>query len=188
MIHRLARCVSIVVCLGACDTTTPITDAQIPDDASELRTAPNEVQVVRPEHPQPAISGGTLMIARDGRTAVAADPDLDVIWFANIGTGTPLGSLALQPGDEPGRIAQDATGRIHIVLRRGGAIVTVNPTTRTLIERRAVCPAPRGIAYMADTDSLYVACAGGDLCFEPEPICCASDVATYLRQLTAEYT
>ena len=73
----------------------------------------------------------------------------------------------LQPGDEPGRVVEDGAGRVDVVLRRGGAVATIDPKSATVAARRAVCSAPRGIAYQAATDQLteqlQVACAGGEL-------------------------
>ncbi len=116
-----------------------------------------------PAVPPPAISGGTLLVARDGRTAVAADPDRDRVCFADVAAGTSLGCVALAPGDEPGRLVEDEAGRVHVALRRGGALVTIDVATRELISRRPVCPAPRGVAYDPATRLLHVACVDGDL-------------------------
>ena len=53
--------------------------------------------------------------------------------------------------------------RAHVALRRGGALVSIDPATGTILERRAVCAAPRGIAYDPGSDLLHVACADGQL-------------------------
>src|SRR5690606_18758311 len=73
------------------------------------------------------------------------------------------GSIALEPGDVPFRLVEDAIGRVHVTLRPGGAVVSIDPTTGEHLDRRVVCPAPRGIAYDEATDLLHVACAGGAL-------------------------
>src|SRR5258707_536707 len=70
---------------------------------------------------------------------------------------------ARRPGDEPGRLVEDATGLVHVALRRGGAIVSLDPKTGVLGARRAVCSAPRGIAFEVGAGLLHVACAGGEL-------------------------
>ncbi len=69
----------------------------------------------------------------------------------------------LPDGDEPGRLAEDAAGRVHVVLRRGGAIVSIDAASGTVIARRTVCGAARGVAYQKATDQVHVACAGGEL-------------------------
>jgi len=73
-----------------------------------------------------------------------------------------LGTVALEAGDEPGRLVEDGDGHVHVALRRGGAVVTIDPATRGVLARRPVCGAPRGIT-LAGTDSLAVACADGKL-------------------------
>jgi mono/diheme cytochrome c family protein len=110
----------------------------------------------------PPISGGTLLLTKDGAIAVAADPDRDAVYLVNL---SPLSKteIALRENDEPGRSVEDGNRRVHVVLRRGGAIATIDLETRKEIARRDVCAAPRGIAYDAGKDSLLVACAGGEL-------------------------
>ena len=95
----------------------------------------------------PAITGGTLLVLSDGKTAVAADPDRDAIYVVDLSSRTVTQTIALEPGDEPGRLVQDAAGRVHVALRRGGAIVTCDPATGKVLARRPVCAAPRGLAY-----------------------------------------
>ncbi|HVU50628.1 MAG TPA: cytochrome-c peroxidase [Polyangia bacterium] len=116
--------------------------------------------------PVPPLSGGTLAVLADGKTAVASDPDRDQVYVVDLGGGT-VRAAVLQPGDEPGRVVEDAAGRAHVVLRRGGAIASIDPATAAIVARRPVCSAPRGIAYQATggpaNDVLEVACAGGEL-------------------------
>lgn len=114
----------------------------------------------------PPISGGTLLVLKDGHTAVAADSEQDRVWIVDLATQTVLGDVVLQPGDEPGRVVEDAAGRVHVVLRRGGAIASIDPQGGS-VTRRAVCPAPRGIAYDAAHDAILVACADGLLATFP---------------------
>ncbi|MFI5043001.1 MAG: hypothetical protein ACHQNA_14340, partial [Acidimicrobiales bacterium] len=84
----------------------------------------------------PAISGGTLRIMADGTTAIAADPDRDQVYVVDLTKRTVSFTVALQKGDEPGRVAIDGAGRAHVALRHGGALVTIAPTTGTILERR----------------------------------------------------
>ncbi|WP_437484981.1 cytochrome-c peroxidase [Sorangium sp. So ce1014] len=114
------------------------------------------------EVPPPAISGGTLLIARDGRTAVAADADRDRVWIVDL-DGDEVAAVALERGDEPGRLVEDASGRVHVALRRAGAVATLDIETRSVVARREVCRAPRGVAFDASLDAVHVACAGGEL-------------------------
>ncbi len=111
----------------------------------------------------PAISGGTLLVLANGTTAVAADPDRDSVYVTDLPSRTLKFAIALTAGDEPGRVIEDAAGRVHVALRHGGALFTFNPTTGATIARRAVCPAPRGLAYDPATDLVHVACHDGEL-------------------------
>ncbi|HSS37421.1 MAG TPA: c-type cytochrome, partial [Polyangia bacterium] len=111
----------------------------------------------------PAITGGTLLVLADGKTAVAADPDRDAIYVVDLPSRTVTQTISLEPGDEPGRLVQDAAGRVHVALRHGGAIATCDPTTGKVLARRAICAAPRGLAYEAATDRVHVACHDGQL-------------------------
>ncbi|WP_437900165.1 c-type cytochrome [Sorangium sp. So ce124] len=113
--------------------------------------------------PPPAISGGTLAVSKSALRAVAADPDRDRVWIVDLQAQKLTAEIALQKGDEPGRVVEDDAGRFHVALRRGGAVVTVDADSGTIVDRRDVCPAPRGIAYDAQTDELHVACVGGEL-------------------------
>jgi hypothetical protein len=112
--------------------------------------------------PPPPISGGTLIIAADGHTAIASDPDRDLVWFVDLDTRA-ITSTKLQAGDEPGRVIEDDRGHVVVALRRGGAIATLDRKTGAVLARDKVCGAPRGLAYEAAGHSLRVACAGGEL-------------------------
>ncbi|WP_437609427.1 cytochrome-c peroxidase [Sorangium sp. So ce834] len=122
----------------------------------------SDPQIMVTEVPPPAISGGTLLLAADGRTAVAADPDRDRVWIVDLDGGEPA-AVALARGDEPGRLVEDASGRVHVALRRAGAVATLDIASRSVVERREVCRAPRGVAFDASRDAIHVACAGGEL-------------------------
>ena len=113
--------------------------------------------------PPPPISGGTMRVTHDGHTVVVADPDRDLVYVVDVAARALLRTIALQPGDEPGRVAEDGAGRVHVALRSGGALVTLDPASGAVLARRAVCPAPRGVAWDETTDSVLVACATGEL-------------------------
>jgi mono/diheme cytochrome c family protein len=119
--------------------------------------------VVTADRPPPPVSGGTLLVLRDGHTAIVSDPDRDQIIVVDTTTLKASTPIALTQGDEPGRLVEDGQGRVHVALRGGGAIVSIDPATATLLSRRNVCDYPRGIAYDAKGDALHVACAGGEL-------------------------
>jgi cytochrome c553 len=110
----------------------------------------------------PAISGGTLLVLADGVTAVAADPDRDRVSIVDLQQLSVV-NVPLQAGDEPGRVVEDAAGHVHVALRRGGALVSIDPKTGAVLARRAACASPRGVAYDSAADVVYVACADGPL-------------------------
>ncbi len=140
--------------------TTPPDEPSHFDPSTELPrdSSPAIISEVRP----PAISGGTLFVTRDASTAVVADPDRDRILLVTLPQG-PAREIPLAPGEDPGRAAEDAQGRVHVVLRRTGAIATIDVETGEILARREVCAAPRGIAYDEARDLLHVVCATGEL-------------------------
>lgn len=108
------------------------------------------------------ISGGTMMVTHDGTRAVIADPDRDRILQVDLATEAVTSETPLTAGDEPGRLVEDAAGRIHVALRHGGALLTLD-RSGVILNRRTVCAEPRGLAYDAASDQVHVACAGGEL-------------------------
>jgi len=111
----------------------------------------------------PPISGGTLIVMKNGTSAVVSDPDRDAIYVVDLAAQNVAHTIALNAGDEPGRLVEDGAGRVHVALRAGGALVTIDPSSGTITARRSVCPAPRGVAWDVSTDLLWVACATGEL-------------------------
>jgi hypothetical protein len=62
-----------------------------------------------------------------------------------------------------GRVIEGEAGRVYAVTRRGGAVLRIDVATGTLLQRMAVCNAPRGVAYDDATQQIHVACASGVL-------------------------
>ncbi len=100
-----------------------------------------------------------MLVTHDGKHAVIADPDRDRLMVVDLGS-QDVKESPLTTGDEPGRLIEDAAGRIHVALRRGGALLTMDGSK---ITRRAACAEPRGLAYDATTDLVHMACATGEL-------------------------
>jgi hypothetical protein len=158
----------------------PSTQAQFGGIATQAETAP------------PPVSGGSLLtlVQSDGTAiAIAGDQEEDSLYVVALGNSPGvLGTLNLQTGDMPGRMVADAEGRVHVVLRGGGGIATIMPTATgaSLISRRAVCSAPRGIDYDPSNDSVYVACATGELVSLPAaggPATLSADLGRDLRDV-----
>jgi DNA-binding beta-propeller fold protein YncE/mono/diheme cytochrome c family protein len=131
--------------------------------SAEVMFAPDMRPPVSSAKPPPAISGGTLLLARDGVTAIAADPDRDRVSIVDMSAQRVRHQVALNAGDEPGRAVEDGAGRVHVVLRGAGEVATIDIAAGNVAERTAVCAAPRGIAFDASTDALYVACLTGEV-------------------------
>jgi hypothetical protein len=119
--------------------------------------------LVEPEAAPPPIAGGTLAIIDHGAKAAVADPDHDQIVVIELTNLTVTATIPLAIGDDPGRLVEDAAGRLHVALRAGRGVAVVDPNAGVALGRLPVCPLPRGLAYDADSDNVYVACAGGEL-------------------------
>ena len=121
-----------------------------------------EDKVNSPTKSPPAISGGTLLVSADGNLAVAADPARDLIFFTAISSILEKKyEIQLEPGAEPGRLVEDAAGRVHVALRGTGELLTLDLATGDITDQRSVCDHPRGLAYEEATDSIHVACTEG---------------------------
>ncbi len=156
-------------------------DSNIPESNSQFRLViPTDVRpaLSAPVKPPP-ITGGTMIVAAQGTTAVASDPERDSVVFVNIGVNAHVVAVVpLEHGDEPGRLVEDDAGRIHVALRAAGVVATLDPVEHRVTDRRAVCAAPRGITLVAP-GSLAVACADGKVVFLPA----AGGAATAVLQL-----
>jgi hypothetical protein len=102
-------------------------------------------------------------VLRDQKTAVVSDPDRDRVYVVDLVGHKRSAVVTLEPGAEPGRLAEDSDGRVHLALRGGGAVLTIDPRDGSVLARRTLCSAPRGLAFESATQLLHVACAGGEL-------------------------
>jgi hypothetical protein len=142
-----------------------------PDPRTHTHPPINRVPVVQPvfgtpvtaEVTPPAISGGTLIISRDQRRAIAADPDRDAVFITALDGSTSPVRVALSLGDEPGRLVEDGRGRVHVALRGASHVAVIDLESGAVVERREACRTPRGLAFDAEQDLVHVACATGEL-------------------------
>ena len=156
-------CSTIALLAVACSGSSGINLVGIgPSMPTGVVATDTRAPITAPSSPPP-ISGGTLLVTHDGRLAVAADPDRNQVSVVRLEDARLLSTVPLEVGDEPGRVVEDAWGMIHVALRRGGAVATIDPQTGALVRRTAVCGAPRGLAYEETSRLIHVACAGGEL-------------------------
>ncbi|MCX4239538.1 hypothetical protein [Paraliomyxa miuraensis] len=119
--------------------------------------------VVLADPPPPPVSGGTLLRSHDGATLFAADPDRDAVYVVDPAAQRLIHAVELEPGTEPGRIAEDPSGLIHVALRRSGEVATIDIASGELVAVRSACANPRGLAVDPGDGSVLVACAEGVL-------------------------
>mgnify|MGYP001604159549 CR=1 FL=1 len=147
--------------LGGCNSfDKPVT---VEEGQPRLIIPVDERPAVSSAETPPAISGGTLSVLSDSSVAIVADPERDRISIVDLSTFTVRHTIDLQAGDEPGRSVEDAQKHVHVALRHGGALVSIDPVSGTVLERRDVCKAPRGVAFEAATGLVHVACTEGKL-------------------------
>jgi hypothetical protein len=180
--HVLGLVLSLVGCRSASNTSST-TAFGGPPGAFPITNHPNFGPTAVASVPPPPISGGTLLATRDGTHAIAADPERDSVYVVNLLTHAVDFAVGLNAGDEPGRIVEDGAGRIHVALRSGGALATIDASKGAVIARRDVCSAPRGVAWEAATDLVWVACATGELVALPAAGGAAAHVFTIERDL-----
>ena len=135
---------------SACTSTDPVLPVEPVVVSTSSTSAP------------PPVSGGTLHVTAKN-LAVAADSDRDLVWLVDLNAQKLVATVTLQPGDEPGRVVEDGAGRVHVALRGAGAVATIDLASAKVVDRTAVCSAPRGLAYDAVAQVVHVACAGGEL-------------------------
>jgi mono/diheme cytochrome c family protein len=109
------------------------------------------------------LTGGTLLVLADGKTAAVADPDRDMVSLVSLADQVVKAQIQLPTGSEPGRVVEDAAGQVHVVLRRGGGVADIDVFSGTLLGLRQTCALPRGIGYRASDNTLAVSCLAGDL-------------------------
>jgi hypothetical protein len=161
-IRLMVTLAAVTSCVPGVKSSGPETVPE-PTDPGPTGPPPNFGQPQNSALPAKPIIGGTLIVLPDARTAVAADPDRDRVFVADYRQGKVLAEIALQAGDEPGRLAADRDGQVHVALRGAGALVTLASNPWRVVGRRDVCTAPRGVAYDDDQRQIHVACADGQV-------------------------
>ncbi len=145
--------------LGACgpsDWSTAPVDTGYPTTTTSNQLFAGKTE--RAKTKVAPVAGGTLLVTKDGH-AIASDPDRDLVHVVDLAKQKVV-SVALEAGDEPGRVVEGAAGTVYVVARRGGVVAAVD-TAQGTAQRIPVCAAPRGVAYDAALSRLYVACRSG---------------------------
>lgn len=114
-------------------------------------------------HTPPPVSGGTLLVMRDQKTAIVADPDRDQVLVVDLPNMAVTHTITLDEGSEPGRAVDDANGQVHLVLRGSGKLLTLDPQSGEALGTRSVCAYPRGVAVADAEQVVHVACSEGKL-------------------------
>jgi len=159
-INGLCAAMALGVAVGGCNSL----DKRAEDENQPRLVIPvdERAAITAPVTPPP-VSGGTLSVLSDNSVAIVADPERDRISIVDLSTLGVRSTITLQAGDEPGRSVEDGQKHVHVALRRGGAVLSIDPATGTVLSRRTVCKAPRGIAFESATGLLHVACSEGKL-------------------------
>ena len=119
------------------------------------------VQLADP--PPPSASGGTLSISADASRVYAADPDRDLFFVVDRHRRALMHIVELEPGCEPGRVAEDEAAMVHVACRRSGEIITIEPESGEVRASRWACHNPRGLMIDPTLGATVVACAEGVL-------------------------
>lgn len=136
----LAAALASAACVGD-DTALVPGDGTFEGSLNWTFRAPTFVHAER-RAARPAISGGTLTVLRDDRTAVVSDPDHDAVWLVDLRSDDAPRRVSLTARDEPGRIVQDDLGGVHVVLRGGGAVATIDVPGPLSAPAAACAPRP----------------------------------------------
>jgi hypothetical protein len=161
--RRAWTCVSLLFAAAGAGCNS--LDEPIPEQDEDFHlVVPTDLRpAFNAETKPPAVTGGTVAVTPNGQRAVVSDAERDRLVVVSLGAAAGvLGTVPLEPRDEPGRVIVDDGGRAQVVLRGAGAVASVNLDSLTVIERRQVCAAPRGVT-LTGPDTLTVACADGKL-------------------------
>jgi len=159
----LAALVALPMMTGCFDSSFGSSGPYVPQTTTPQRQFGTPLlggKVVRAQGKVAPVSGGTLLVTKDGH-AIASDPDRDQVYVVDVGAKSVL-TVPLSEGDEPGRVVEGPAGTAYVATRRGGVVAVIDIAQGTAT-RIPVCAAPRGLAYDDASSSLFVACRSGQL-------------------------
>ncbi len=151
---------TVALALGTACTNHP-DEGTLVTPGTGVETVPGGGQRIKAAPARP-IMGGTLTTSHDGTIAVASDPDRDAVFVVHL-ERRAVTPIQLEAGEVPGRVVMGSGSNAYVVLRDAAAVARIDLDRERLIERYAVCSAPRGIAFDAGTGLLHVTCQNGTL-------------------------
>lgn len=142
----------------------PSASATVPSPTEQAASfAPTFGPTVTQAKAPPPISGGTMTVGPDGNLVAMADPDRDLVYLVDVDQRAVLHTIELPEGSEPGRVAFDDQGRVHVALRGTGELVTIQAASGLFALRTACKTAARGVAFEKSTNEVHIACTDGSL-------------------------
>ncbi len=140
----------------------PAGDVPTAPATPEPLTAPSDATATLPARRSTPLVGGTLLTASTADDIVyASDPENDRIFALNTDVRRIAWQVDLPRGAEPFRLAE-AGGALFVTLRGVGGLARVDLASSELTVLPG-CDQPRGLAWDAAREVLFVACAGGEL-------------------------
>lgn len=109
------------------------------------------------------LDGATLLVSADSKLAVAIEPNQALVHFVQM-EDRSIQTLRLEAGSEPSRPVEDSQGRIHLLLRGPGDVLSIR-RTGAVIARRRVCEEVTGLAVFPSPgeEQLKVVCGSGKI-------------------------
>lgn len=114
----------------------------------------------------PIPSGGTVVVSSNQQLAVVSEAISSQIIFVDLQRQSVAKRIALRPGDQPGQCVEGSLPtEFFCVLRTGSAVIRIRAEQQPdePLQRAYTCHEPRGLAFAAADQRLYVACDGGEL-------------------------
>lgn len=137
----------------------------IPPETIEGRTRPQELaRYDRDKRSYATPVGSEDLVILPGEPVgllAASDATTDTVYIVDMVTQKLRHKVAFAPGTHPGRLAVQGD-ELLVVLRRSGELARIDRDGR-VTRRTDVCPAPRGVAFDARRDRVWVSCASGEL-------------------------
>lgn len=146
--------VSLLLFASACTNDLgpqPVLPAESPADTGSKSSALS----------QKPLETGLLSVSSDGAFAVASDDAGKAVHIVALSAEQLTSrTVALEPGEHPGRSVADGT-HAYVALPLSGTVVVIDLAAASVVDRLHPCPAPEGIAL--DDSVLHVACRGGEV-------------------------